>query len=244
MQISDQIIFSNLNNKSILQVEIFEKASENKTVRVETYWRNGLFKITFMHDYEIDAFKEILDGRDEYELETDDFEFCEMLETYDSQSKEIDDKTFSSESELENNGYEITKEYYIIFNGIKLDKESIMDIDLSKIEKTMTQAEAMKEFIEPTGMEDIKADSFNSPGYWAIAMTWGEADSEIYLGEDLASIPPDLLSFSEYGVNYDPMGDNPGDKKFESIQKEDRLILCSHPDSDPNEDCDIFIKIK
>lgn len=123
MQISDQIIFSNLNNKSILQVEIFEKASENKTVRVETYWRNGLFKITFMHDYEIDAFKEILDGRDEYELETDDFEFCEMLETYDSQSKEIDDKTFSSESQLENNGYEITKEYYIIFNGIKLDKE-------------------------------------------------------------------------------------------------------------------------
>lgn len=123
MQISDQIIFSNLNNKSILQVEIFEKASENKTVRVETYWRNGLFKITFMHDYEIDAFKEILDGRDEYELETDDFEFCEMLETYDSQSKEIDDKTFSSESELGNNGYEITKEYYIIFNGIKLDKE-------------------------------------------------------------------------------------------------------------------------
>jgi hypothetical protein len=123
MQISDQIIFSNLNNKSILQVEIFEKASENKTVRVETYWRNGLFKITFMHDSEIDAFKEILDGGDEYELETDDFEFCEMLETYDSQSKEIDDKTFSSESELENNGYEITKEYYIIFNGIKLDKE-------------------------------------------------------------------------------------------------------------------------
>jgi|TARA_B100000768_G_scaffold158923_1_gene157721 hypothetical protein len=123
MQISDQIIFSNLNNKSILQVEIFEKASENKTVRVETYWRNGLFKITFMHDYEIDAFKEILDGGDEYELETDDFEFCEMLETYDSQSKEIDDKTFSSESQLENNGYEITKEYYIIFNGIKLDKE-------------------------------------------------------------------------------------------------------------------------
>ena len=123
MQISDQIIFSNLNNKSILQVEIFEKASENKTVRVETYWRNGLFKITFMHDYEIDAFKEILDGEDEYELETDDFEFCEMLETYDSQSKEIDDKTFSSESQLENNGYEITKEYYIIFNGIKLDKE-------------------------------------------------------------------------------------------------------------------------
>ena len=123
MKISDQIIFSNLNKKSILQVEIFEKKSVNKTVRVETYWRGGSFKVTFMHDYEIDAFKEILDGRDEYELETDDFEFCEMIEIYDSQSKEIDDKTFTSEAELENNGYEITKEYYIIFNGIKLDKE-------------------------------------------------------------------------------------------------------------------------
>mgnify|MGYP003335507742 FL=1 len=119
-----------------------------------------------------------------------------------------------------------------------------MDIDLTKIEKTMTQAEAMKEFIEPTGMEDVKADSFDRSGYWVIAMTWGEADSEVYLGKDIATIPSDLLSFSEYGVNYDPMGDNPGDKKFESIQKEDRLILCSHPESDTNEDCDIFIKIK
>ena len=108
----------------------------------------------------------------------------------------------------------------------------------------MTQAEAMKEFIEPTGMEDVKADSFDRPGYWVIAMSWGEADSEVYLGEDLANINHDLLSFYEYGVNFDPMGENPGDKKFESIQKEDRLILCSHPDSDPNDDCDIFIKIK
>ena len=119
-----------------------------------------------------------------------------------------------------------------------------MDIDLSKIEKTMTQAEAMKEFIEPTGMEDVKADSFDRTGYWAIAMSWAEADSEVYLGKDLNNISPDLLSYSEYGVNFDPMGENPGNKKFESIQKEDRLILCSHPDSDPNEDCDIFIKIK
>ncbi|MDB9813035.1 hypothetical protein OAC45_01080 [Gammaproteobacteria bacterium] len=245
MKVGDQVVFSNLNKKSTLQIEIFEKSSENKTVWVETYWRGGLFKITFMHNYEIDAFKEILDGGDEYELETDDFEFCELLETYDSQSIEIDSKTFSSVEELDNNGYDITKEYYIIFNGIKLDKESsIMDIDLSKIEKKMTQAEAIKEFIEPTGMEDVKADSFDRPGYWAIAMSWGEAESEVYLGENLDDINSDLLSFSEYGVNFDPMGENPGDKKFESIQKEDRLILCSHPDSDPNEDCDIFIKIK
>ena len=108
----------------------------------------------------------------------------------------------------------------------------------------MTKAEAMKEFIEPIGMEDVKADSFNRPGYWVIAMTWGEADSEVYLGEDLSGINSDLLSFSEYGVNFDPMGDNPGNKKFESIQKEDRLILCSHPESDSNEDCDIFINIQ
>ena len=115
MKVGDQVVFSNLNKKSTLQIEIFEKSSENKTVWVETYWRGGLFKITFMHDYEIDAFKEILDGGDEYELETDDFEFCELLETYDSQSIEIDSKTFSSVEELDNNGYDITKEYYIIF---------------------------------------------------------------------------------------------------------------------------------
>ena len=240
MKLGDQVIFSNLNKKSILQVEIFENSSQNQTLRVETYWRSGLFKITFMHDYEIEAFEEILEGGDEYELETDDFELCEMLETLDSQSIEIEDGKYMNQNDLENNGYDFLKEYYIIFNGIKLDQ----DIDLSKIEKTMTQAEAMKEFIEPTGMEDVKADSFDRPGYWVIAMTWGEADSEVYLGKDIANIPSDLLSFSEYGVNYDPMGDNPGDKKFESIQKEDRLILCSHPESDPNEDCDIFIKIQ
>lgn len=245
MKLGDQVIFSNLNKKSILQVEIFENSSQNQTLRVETYWRSGLFKITFMHDYEIEAFEEILEGGDEYELETDDFELCEMLETLDSQSIEIEDGKYMNQNDLENNGYDFLKEYYIIFNGIKLDQElKIIDIDLSKIEKTMTQAEAMKEFIEPTGMEDVKADSFDRPGYWVIAMTWGEADSEVYLGKDIASIPSDLLSFSEYGVNYDPMGDNPGDKKFESIQKEDRLILCSHPESDPNEDCDIFIKIQ
>ena len=123
MKLGNQVVFSNLNKKSTLQIEIFEKSSENETVIVKTYRRGGLFKITFMHDYEIDFFKEILDGGDEYELETDDFEFCELLETYDSQSIEIDAKTFSSVEDLYKNGYDITKEYYIIFNGIKLDKE-------------------------------------------------------------------------------------------------------------------------
>tara|TARA_Y100000389_G_C17251784_1_gene408464 strand:- start:108 stop:479 length:372 start_codon:yes stop_codon:yes gene_type:complete len=123
MKLSDQVVFSNLNKKSILQVEIFENSTQNQTVRVETYWRSGLFKITFMHDYEIEAFEEILNGGDDYELETDDFELCEMLETLDSQSIEIEDSKYMNQNDLENNGYDFLKEYYIIFNGIKLDKE-------------------------------------------------------------------------------------------------------------------------
>jgi len=66
MQTGDQVVFSNLNKKSILQVEIFKNSSQNQTVRVETYWRSGLFKITFMHDYEIEAFEEILNVLYEY----------------------------------------------------------------------------------------------------------------------------------------------------------------------------------
>ena len=123
MKIGNQAIFSNLTKKSTLQVEIYKSLSNDGTVRVETYWRSSLFKITFMHEYEIEAFDEILNGGDEYELETDDFESCEMLETYDSQSIEIEDSRFLNQKDLENNDYEFLKEYYIIFNGIKLDKE-------------------------------------------------------------------------------------------------------------------------
>jgi len=122
MQIGDDIVFSNLNKKSVLQVEIYKNSSEDKTVRVETYWGGGLFKITFIHDYEIEAFEEILNGGDKYELETDDFELCEMLETYDSQSIEIEDSKYINQNDLENNGHDFLMEYYIIFNGIKLDK--------------------------------------------------------------------------------------------------------------------------
>ena len=68
MKINDQVVFSNLNKKSILQVETFENSSLNQTIRVETYWRDGLFKITLMNEYEIEAFEEILNGGDEYEL--------------------------------------------------------------------------------------------------------------------------------------------------------------------------------
>jgi hypothetical protein len=123
MKINDQVVFSNLNKKSILQVETYENSSLNQTIRVETYWRGGLFKITFMNECEIETFEEILNGGDEYELETDDFELCEMLETYDSQSIEIEDSKYVSSNDLENNGYVFLKEYYIIFNGVKLDRE-------------------------------------------------------------------------------------------------------------------------
>lgn len=118
------------------------------------------------------------------------------------------------------------------------------DINLIGIKKTMTQSEAMKEFWESIGMEDTHEDDFDRSGYWSIEMSWGEAESAIYLGEDIESISDEHLSFSEYGSNYDPMGDISGSQEFESILKEDRLILCSHPDSDPDEDCTIFIKIE
>jgi len=45
-------------------------------------------------------------------------------------------------------------------------------------------------------------------------------------------------------VNFDPMGDSGGTQKFESISEEGRLILYSHPDENPKEFCDVFIKIK
>ena len=118
------------------------------------------------------------------------------------------------------------------------------DIDLSGITQTITQAGAANEFWVPIGLEDFHTSDFDRPGYWCVAFNEGEAHTAMYLGEKIESIPADLLSFSEYGVNYDPMGENSGDKEFKSIIKGDRLILCSHPDSDPSEDYDIFIKIK
>lgn len=118
------------------------------------------------------------------------------------------------------------------------------DIDLSGITQTITQAGAANEFWVPIGLEDFHTSDFDRPGYWCVAFNEGEAHTAMYLGEKIESIPADLLSFSEYGVNYDPMGENSGNKEFKSITKADRLILCSHPDSDASEDCDIFINIK
>ena len=117
------------------------------------------------------------------------------------------------------------------------------DINLTGIIKTMTQSEAINEFWVPCGLEDVKSDDFDRAGFWAIEMTWGEAQSAIYLGKTIDDIDPCQLSCSAYGVNYDPMGENNGNKKFDSLCADDRLILSSHPDEDPKEFCDIFIKI-
>ena len=118
------------------------------------------------------------------------------------------------------------------------------DIDLSGITQTMTQSEAIAEFWVPSGLEDFHSDDFDRPGFWAVAMTWGEADSAIYLGKTIDDIDPYQLSYSAYGVNFDPMGDSGGTQKFESISEEGRLILYSHPDENSKEFCDVFIKIK
>ncbi len=118
------------------------------------------------------------------------------------------------------------------------------DINLTEIIHTMTQSEALLEFWVPCGLEDVHADDFDRPGFWAVEMTWGEAESAIFLGKTIDDIDPHQLSFSAYGVNYDPMGENSGIQKFQSISEESRLILCSHPDESHKEFCDIFIKIK
>ena len=118
------------------------------------------------------------------------------------------------------------------------------DVNLTEIIHTMTQSEALLEFWVPRGLEDVHADDFARPGFWAVEMTWGEAESAIFLGKTIDDIDPHQLSFSAYGVNYDPMGENSGIQKFQSISEESRLILCSHPDESHKEFCDIFIKIK
>lgn len=246
MKLGESILVTNLNKKSTMQVEVFKKHDDSKNIRVETYWRGGIFKIDLNHEYEMESLDEIIKGGEEYELETDDFESWQLIETWDSQSIDIDDNRFANQEELYEAGYECINEYYIIFNGIKQirNEQKTIDIDLSNIKNTMSQIEAIKEFWEPIGMVESHSDCFDRNGFWAISITYGEPDSSIYLGKDIDEISKDLLSFSEYGVNYDPMGENSGNKKFQTIQKDDRLILCSHPESDPSEDCDIFIKIK
>ena len=249
MKIGDKIQFTNLHEESVLQVKIFYNAENKKNVRTETYWRNAEFSITLSNNSEIKSFSEILQGGSGYELETEDYIISKASNLQECQSFTSDDNNFNSAERIYESGLECTKEYFIIFNGIKIidgfnqAKGSIVDIDLNCIKKTTSQKDAIKEFFEPAGLADFYSESFDRPGYWAVAVTFGEGDSAVYLGLHINEIPPILLSFGEYGVNFDPMRENIGTIKFKSIAKNDRLILCSHPDSDPNEDCDIFIKI-
>jgi hypothetical protein len=123
MKLGDSISITNLNKKSTLQVEVFKKPEEDETIHVETYWRGGIFKIDLNHDYEVESLTEIIEGGEDYELETDDFESWALVETWDSQSLDVHDDRFSNQDELYASGYECIKEYYIIFNGIKLKSD-------------------------------------------------------------------------------------------------------------------------
>ena len=244
MKVGDKVTISNSNNKCTVQTEIFKNSKSEELVYVETLWRSCEFEIVLTNEWEIETLEDTVEGQ--YELETEDYEDCRLLNTLDGQSVEVSDANFLSATELYDAGYECLREYYIIHDGVKIMtnlEEDKSDINLIGIERTMTQSQAISEFWVPIGMEDVHADCFDRPGHWSIEMSGGEADSAIYLGESIESTPDELLSFSQYGVNYDYTGDNPGEKEFESILKEDRLILFSHPESDPSEDCTIFIRI-
>ena len=250
MKVGDKIQFTNLHEGSVLQVKMFYHAEKKRKIRTETYWKNAKFSITLSNNNEIESLSEILQGGDEYELETDDYIISKAIDLQERQSFTSDDINFNNHEEIYKSEFKCNEEYFIIFNGIKIIEDSnqgqrgFMDIDLSCIIKTTSQAEAIKEFYEPAGLADFYSESFHRSGYWAVAVTFGEGDSAIYLGAKIEEIPKTLLSFGEYGINFDPMREKPGTNKFKSIEMKDRLILCSHPESNPKENFDVFIKIK
>lgn len=247
-KIGDKVIVTNLYEKTVIEYEYFKKDLSADNICIEKLWRNGIFTIELSENHEIDSLVEIINGSsngEDYELETEDFNFCKVetlndiqtINIYENDSDKPSTK-YINQKDLFSAGFKSINSKYIIFKGIKLIDSISRDIDLTKITKTFSQSEATKEF------KPASKDAFDKPGYWAIAMTYGEADSEIYLGEKPHLIEPFLLSFGEYGVNFDPFRENPRNKKFDSTQKKDRLILFSHPDEDPQEFYDIFIKIK
>lgn len=244
-KVGDKISVTNLYEKTVIEYEYFKKDLSADNICIEKLWSYGLFTIELSENHEVDSLEEIINGSangHDYELETEDFNFCKVetlndiqtINIYENDSDKPSTK-YLNQKDLFSAGFKSINSKYIIFKGIDGARK---DIDLAKITKTFSQSEAKKEF------KPASKDAFDRPGYWAIAMTYGEADSEIYLGEKLHLIQPFLLCFGEYGVNFDPFRENPGNKKFDSIQKKDRLILFSHPDEDPQEFCDIFIKIK
>ena len=118
MKVGEIVKISNLNKKCTIQTEIFKHSEIEDPVYVETIWRGGDFEITLMSDWEVETLKGIEEGQ--YELETDDFKDCKLLQTYDGQSVEVSEAKFLSQNALYEAGYECVKEYYIIYDGIKL----------------------------------------------------------------------------------------------------------------------------
>lgn len=119
MEIGYEIRVKNLTKKAVLQVEIFEDPQTRESVRVETYWRDGTALITLTNDWEMAHLAEIIDGGLEYELETEDFADCKVLETHESQSVDISSGRFADLGQLHASDFECVREYYIFFSGVK-----------------------------------------------------------------------------------------------------------------------------
>ena len=219
-KIGDKVSVTNLYEKTVIEYEYFKKDLSADNICIEKLWRDGIFTIELSADNEVDSLKQIINGSvngEDYELETEDFNLCKVETLKDSQSTFIYDNDsdkpstkFKNKEDLLSAGFKCINSKYIIFKGIKLIDDIKKDIDLTKIRKSFSQSEAKKEF------KPVSIEAFNRPGYWAIAMSHGEIDSEIYLGEKMHLIEPFLLSFGEYGINFDPFRENPGNKKYDS----------------------------
>ena len=118
MKIGSIVTISNVNKKSIVQTEIFKHSEQDEVVRVETVWREGKFKIILCSNWELETLSDTIEGQ--YELETEDYENCSLIETQDGQSIVVSDERFLCQSDLYEAGYECSREYYIIYDGVKL----------------------------------------------------------------------------------------------------------------------------
>ena len=118
MKIGDEVTISNVNKKCTVQTEIFARSDSQGEIYVETLWREGKFRIILRSNWEIESLRNTIEG--EYELETEDYEDCQLIGTYDCQSLEVSDGGFLSQEDLYGAGYECIREYYIIYDGVML----------------------------------------------------------------------------------------------------------------------------
>ena len=122
MKIGDEVIITNVNKKCTEQTEVFRRGETEEEIYVKTLWRSGRFRITLKSDWEIEILRDTIEGG--YELETEDYEDCELLETHDAQSLEVSDGGFLSQEGLYKAGYDCLREYYIIYDGVMLIEDS------------------------------------------------------------------------------------------------------------------------